>query len=138
MRKALLAATALLITVASLPDDAFAQRGARGFGGRGVMMGGFRGGGYAGYRGGFYRGGAIGYRGGLYRGAAIGYRGGLYRTAGWGWRGRWPIAAGLAIGALGYGYGYYGGYPYYGYGYGSYPYNSCTAWDGYQWVNICY
>jgi hypothetical protein len=149
MRKALLAAAALLIVAGSMPDNAFAQRGGRGFAG-----GGFRGGGFGGYGGGLYRGGigyrggaigyrggAIGYRGGAigYRGAAIGYRGGVYRSVGWrpGWGWGAPIAAGIALGAIGYGYGGYGyGYdPYY---YGGYSTTSCLAWDGYQWVNICY
>ena len=128
MRKALLAAAALLIVAGSMPDNAFAQRGGRGFAG-----GGFRGGGFGGYGGGLYRGG-IGYRGG-----AIGYRGGVYRSVGWrpGWGWGAPIAAGIALGAIGYGYGGYGyGYdPYY---YGGYSTTSCLAWDGYQWVNICY
>ena len=61
-----------------------------------------------------------------------------FRGAGWrrGWGGwGWPVAAGLGLG-LGT-WGYYN-YPYYSAYYGA-PYsNSCLAWDGYNWVDVCY
>ena len=53
------------------------------------------------------------------------------RLGGWGW----PVAAGLGLG-LGT-WGYYN-YPYYSAYYGA-PYSdSCLAWDGYNWVDVCY
>jgi hypothetical protein len=61
-----------------------------------------------------------------------------FRGAGWrrGWGGwGWPVAAGLGLG-LGT-WGYYN-YPYYSGYYGS-PYSdSCLAWNGYNWVDVCY
>jgi hypothetical protein len=46
------------------------------------------------------------------------YRGYGYRR-GWGW----PLAAGLGIAAAATTYGYS---------------DSCTTWNGYAWVNVCY
>jgi hypothetical protein len=80
--------------------------------------------------------------------------GGWGARPGWGWGGgggwRWPLAAGVAIGSLGY-YSYpyssypyssYSDYPYYSYAsYPDYGYagnDSCLAWNGYQWFNVCY
>jgi len=40
-----------------------------------------------------------------------------WRRNWWGWG--WPIAAGVAVGAYGYG-------------------DACLRWDGYQWINVCY
>jgi hypothetical protein len=111
---------------------------ARGFGGGGFRAGGF-GGGFRGAAIGGFRGAAV--VGGLrarglgFRGAAVaGTRGFASRPAwsgrqawwgGRGWRRRfgwgWPLAAGVAVAGL---YGAYGG--------------SCWAWNGYDWVNVCY
>ena len=44
------------------------------------------------------------------------------RWRGWGW--------GVPVAAAAVGLGYYAG----GYGYD----DGCIAWDGYQWVNVCY
>jgi hypothetical protein len=168
MKKLFLVGAAALVLTAFLPDVASAQRGGGMRGGVGgfrgaAIGGGFRGGAIGGgFRGGAigggFRGGAIGgFRGGTigsgFRGAAIGsgFRGGIggirgpaigsgVRVAGfrggwrpgWGWRRGgwgWPLAAGLAIGGL----GYYS-YPYYS----SYYSDPCIAWDGYNWVDICY
>jgi hypothetical protein len=157
---------ATLGLLALLPGDAFAQRAPIGGGGmRGGAIGGgggFRGGAIGG---GGFRGGAIG--GGGFRGAAIGggfrgapissgFRGGVvgrsglgfrgpvigsgvrvagFRGGGWrrGWGGwGWPVAAGLGLGLGFYNYPYYSAY------YGS-PYSdSCLAWNGYNWVDVCY
>jgi hypothetical protein len=43
------------------------------------------------------------------------------RWRGWGW--------GFPVAAAAVGLGYYAGNSYY---------NDCIAWDGYQWVNVCY
>ena len=137
MKQLWLIGAATLGLLALLPGAAFAQRAPIGGGG---MRGGAIGGG-----GGGFRGGAIG--GGGFRGAAIGgggFRGPVigsgvrvagFRGAGWrrGWG--WPVAAGLGLG-LGT-WGYYN-YPYYSAYYGA-PYSdSCLAWDGYNWVDVCY
>ena len=45
------------------------------------------------------------------------------RWGGWGWGWGFPLAAATV------GLGYYGGYPYD---------NGCIAWDGYQWIDVCY
>jgi hypothetical protein len=130
--------------------------GGGGFRGGAIGGGGFRG---AAIGGGGFRGAAIG--GGGFRGAPIssGFRGGMvgrsgldfrgpvigsgvrvagFRGAGWrrGWGGwGWPVAAGLGLG-LGT-WGYYN-YPYYS-AYSGAPYSdSCLAWDGYNWVDVCY
>jgi hypothetical protein len=61
-----------------------------------------------------------------------GFRGGGWRR-GWGGWG-WPVAAGLGLGLGTWGYNY----PYYPAYYGA-PYSdSCLAWDGYNWVDVCY
>jgi hypothetical protein len=133
----LFGAAALLIASAGL-DEASAQRGGRGFGGAGfrggMVGGGFRGVGMgAGFRGaGFGPGYAI--RGAGWRTGVVGRPGwGVGRVGwarpGWGWAGRrwgwgYPLAAGIA--AAGY---------YYGSGY---SYDSCLAWNGYRWVDVCY
>jgi hypothetical protein len=130
MKQLWLIGAATLGLLALLPGDAFAQRAPIGGGG---MRGGAIGGG-----GGGFRGGAIG--GGGFRGPVIGsgvrvagFRGGGWRR-GWGGWG-WPVAAGLGLG-LGT-WGYYN-YPYYSAYYGA-PYSdSCLAWDGYNWVDVCY
>ena len=62
-----------------------------------------------------------------FRGGGLGWRRGW---GGWGW----PIAAGLGLG-LG-SWGYYN-YPY-GYSASSYYGDACLAWNGYNWVDICY
>ena len=60
-----------------------------------------------------------------------------FRGGGWGWRRGWggwgwQVAAGLG---LGLGWGYYN-YPYYA---GYYGYSDpCLAWNGYNWINVCY
>jgi hypothetical protein len=139
VRKLLLLGVSALMFASFVVDEASAQRGFGGGGfrgGGGFSGGGFRGGfGGGGFRGGFggYRGGVIGggYRGGVgwggprvgfagrgyapYRGYGYGYR----RGYGWGW----PLAAGLGIAAAATTYGYY---------------DSCTTWNGYAWVNVCY
>src|SRR5215213_5314235 len=124
MKKLVLLGASALLFASLVVDEASAQRGFGGGGfrgGGGFGGGGFRGGlGGGGYRGvgfgGGYRG--LGWAGrgyGPYRGYGYGYR----RGYGWGW----PLAAGLGIAAAATTYGYY---------------NSCTAWNGYAWVNVCY
>jgi hypothetical protein len=151
---AALIVAALTPEVASARAGGF--HGGGGFRGGGFGVGGFRGGG--GFRaaavGGGFRGGIGGFRGG-FRGPVVGsglgvagFRGGFrgpvvgsgVRVAGfrggwggrgWGWRRGlgWPLAAGLAVGSV----GYYG-YPYYS----SYYSDPCVAWNGYTWVDACY
>lgn len=136
MKKALLVA-ALLIGLAGVrPDPAFAQRAPHAGGAKNVHAAAINGGsrrvmlqfGWGGGWGGW------------------GARPGWGWGGGWGWR--WPLAAGVAIGSLGYysspyySYAdnpyysdpYYSSYPYYSYA----SYDSCAAWNGYQWVNVCY
>jgi hypothetical protein len=148
MRKLWVLGASALLLAFSVIDEASAQRrggGGAGFSGggsRGVAVGG-------GYRSGAigYRGGAIASR--RYVGPRVrgGYRwagrravyvrpgiAGRRVVRGWGgrrvWVGRpgwrrnwwgwgWPIAAGVAVGAYGYG-------------------DACLRWDGYQWINVCY
>ena len=143
MRRLVLLGAVALIVAALAPTDASAQRG------RGIAVGG-----------GVVRGAAIGRGVGIGRGVAIGrgvgIGGGGYaiRSAaigprygirgGVGWVGRpglrwraWGlpiVAAGIAAASYGYGYGY--GYDS-GYGYSA-GYDGCVAWDGYQWVSVCY
>ena len=77
--------------------------------------------------------------GGGFRGPVVGggARVAAFRGGGWGWRRGWggwgwPVAAGLG---LGLGWGYYN-YPYYS---GYYGYSDpCLAWNGYNWINVCY
>ena len=93
----------------------------------------------------------VGFRGGpgVYRGVGPGtrtaaVRGGYVAGTRWaggrpgGWYGnrwngnrwygnRWR-GWGFPVAAAAVGLGYYGGY----------GYNDCIAWDGYQWVNVCY
>jgi hypothetical protein len=147
MKRLLLVCASALALTSMLAVDAYAQRGGRGFGGvgmggrgfavggvgRGVAMGGI-GRGVA--IGGVGRGIAMGgvargaIRGGMWRpGSGVAWRPGLRR---WGWG--FPVAAGIAAGAYYGGYGYDYGYGGYGYGYG----DTCLAWNGYQWVNICF
>lgn len=160
MKQLCLIGAATLGLLALLPGDAFAQRAPIGGGG---MRGGAIGGGGGGFRGGAiggggFRGAAIGggfrgapissgFRGGMVGRSGLGFRGPVigsgvrvagFRGAGWrrGWGGwGWPVAAGLGLG-LGT-WGYYN-YPYYSAYYGA-PYSdSCLAWDGYNWVDVCY
>ena len=108
---------------ATVVDDMSAQRGFRGggFGGfRGAGFGGFRGAGFAG-RG--FVGRPIGWGGRGFVGRPIGWGGaGWGWRRGWGWGGGWgwPVAAGVGLGLAA---GYYG---------------SCTRWNGWTWVNVCY
>jgi hypothetical protein len=141
MKQLCLIGAATLGLLALLPGDAFAQRAPIGGGG---MRGGAIGGGGGGFRGApigsGFRGGMVGRSGLGFRGPVIGsgvrvagFRGGGWRR-GWGGWG-WPVAAGLGLG-LGT-WGYYN-YPYYSAYYGA-PYSdSCLAWDGYNWVDVCY
>ena len=124
------AAAVILASVAT--DEASARVG---FGG------GFRGGGFGGFRGGAigFRGGAVGFRGGAvgFRAAGLARpgigvgigRGVAWRGGGWGWRRGWgwgggwgwPVAAGIAAGVATAAWG-----------------SSCYAWNGFAWVNVCY
>jgi len=151
MKQLCLIGAATLGLLALLPGDAFAQRAPIGGGG---MRGGAIGGGGGGFRGGAIGGGGFrgapissGFRGGMVGRSGLGFRGPVigsgvrvagFRGAGWrrGWGGwGWPVAAGLGLG-LGT-WGYYN-YPYYSAYYGA-PYSdSCLAWDGYNWVDVCY
>jgi hypothetical protein len=144
MKQLCLIGAATLGLLALLPGDAFAQRAP--IGGGGMRGGAISGGGGGAIGGGGFRGAAIG---GGFSGAPIssGFRGPVigsgvrvagFRGGGWrrGWGGwGWPVAAGLGLG-LGIG-GYYN-YPYYSAYYGA-PYSdSCLAWNGYNWVDVCY
>jgi hypothetical protein len=111
-----------------------------GFGGFRGGMGGFRGGGFGGFRGGWggirgggfggFRGGWGGFRGGFGRG----WYGPGWNRWGWGWGGFWPY--------YGAGWGWGGSWPYYGAGLGwgypywnySYPYTSSYPYvDSYSY-----
>jgi hypothetical protein len=131
MNRLLLVAAAVLVFTGFRPDLASAQRGGMRVGGFGGFHGAAIGGGFRGAPiGGGFRGAMIG--GGFRTAAAgAGWRPGWGVRTGWGWRRGWgwPIAAGLAIGGL----GYYG-YPDFGYSNS----NQCLAWNGWRWVNICY
>ena len=155
----LIVAAVALLSIAAVPSE---QTMARGFGGGGFHGGGFHGfggGGFHGFGGGGFRGLGGGFRGAAlgprasfaavgpgFRGGAIGRgfvgggrwagaRWGGARWAGAGWRGGrrwgwrrgwgWPVALGIGLGA----WSYYDS-PYYS--------DSCLAWNGYQWVNVCY
>jgi len=109
--------------------------GGGGFAGRGFAAGGFRGAGFAGSRAmalggpGFRSVGVVGrpgWGGAAWRGAA--WRGG-WAGAGWrrGWGWGWPVAAGLAAGAIAASTW-------------DYPYadDGCVFWNGFTWVNGCY
>ena len=84
-------------------------------------------------------------RGGFgFRGPVVGsgVRVAGFRGGGWGWRRGWggggwgwPVAAGLG---LGLGTWEYYNYPYSGYYASPYYDDSCLAWTGYNWVNVCY
>jgi hypothetical protein len=145
MKQLWLIGAATLGLLALLPGDAFAQRAP--IGGGGMRGGAIGGGGFRGAAiGGGFRGAPIssGFRGGMVGRSGLGFRGPVigsgvrvagFRGAGWrrGWG--WPVAAGLGLG-LGT-WGYYN-YPYYSAYYGA-PYSdSCLAWDGYNWVDVCY
>ena len=148
MKQLCLVGAATLGLLALLPGDAFAQRAP--IGGGGMRGGAIGGGGFRGAAiGGGFRGAPIssGFRGGMVGRSGLGFRGPVigsgvrvagFRGAGWrrGWGGwGWPVAAGLGLG-LGT-WGYYN-YPYYSAYYGA-PYSdSCLAWDGYNWVDVCY
>jgi hypothetical protein len=121
---------AALISSFVLSDEASARRVGIGGGVRGVGVG------AVGVRGVGFRGvgvGAVGVRtvgigGGIWRpGLGVGWRPGLGWAGGWGgWGGGWggwgfPIATGIAVSS---GWGY--------------PNDSCLAWNGYGWVNVCY
>jgi hypothetical protein len=109
-----------------------------------AIGGGWRGAGFG------WRGAGLGWRGGLGWGAGwrpglgVGWRGGLgwaggwrpgwgwaggwgrrgWGWGGWGWGGwGWPVAAAVGVGL---------GASYAGYG------DSCLAWNGFTWVNVCY
>jgi hypothetical protein len=165
MKRVFVLGAAVLAASCLFAQDVFAQRGGfRGFGGGGVRAaaigGGFGGGGVraAAIGGGGFRAAAIGaggmravgigapgFRGvGIAGGPAIRRAGvigapgvigrpGLgvvrrpaVRWAGWrrGWGWGFPVAAGLAAASY--------------YAYADAGYDSCLAWDGYQWVNVCY
>ena len=142
MKRSLVLGAAIFSMALLTIHEASAQRG---WGGGGARMGG------GGFGGGGMRMGGPGFRGGAIGARGVGFRGGLgvYRTAGvrGGYVGgaRW---AGVRHGGF-YGQRWYGnrwrgwgwGFPIAGLGYyaGGYGYdNGCTAWDGYQWVNVCY
>ena len=141
-------ALASIFLLAFTAESADAQRG-RGGGGGGARMSGL-GGARVGMAGPGFRGAAIRGPGvGVYRGVGpgirtagirsgyvgavgsrwAGVRPGVWhgnrwhgnRWRGWGW--------GFPVAAAAVGLGYYAGNSYY---------NDCIAWDGYQWVNVCY
>src|SRR3954470_21487399 len=134
MKRWFVLGAAALMLGSLVADDASAQRrGFGGFGGGAVRMGNIGGGPMRmagpGLRGGM---GTVGIGGPGIRTAGLGVRtAGLGVRSGVryaGWRGRWGGGRGWGFPlAVGFGLGYAGSY-----------YNDCLAWDGYQWVNVCY
>jgi hypothetical protein len=117
MRRLFVLGASALLFASLVPDDASAQRG------RGIGMGGVRVGAIG--RPAIGGIGRVGI-GGPGRWAGAGWVGRRVAWGGWrpGLRRAWwgfPVAAGLGFAAA-----------------STYAYDSCLAWDGWQWVNVCY